>query len=219
MFLQFVIFVKINKLKLIKKAILVFILLIISTLSVIAQHKADERIMTSDGNIYVGEVVTETDEIVKIIIDKQTIVNIKKSNIISRELANDKKRNHTISGEISNYYLLGSGLNYDINLYRKNNTIIGGTLSAGLIGIKLGGFGGYRLIWEDMLKAELGLGLSLPWIGTNLGTFSGPYVEFGYRSQRDSRWFYWETCVGSILDVTNSSGSFPYGSIGFGVTF
>ncbi|MFK7950044.1 MAG: hypothetical protein AB8G11_20810 [Saprospiraceae bacterium] len=202
-----------------KKTTLVFILLIINTLSLIAQHKLEERIKTIDGNIYVGEVVMETEEIVKIIIDKQTIVNIDKSTIISRELANNRKRNHIISGEISNYYLLGSGLNYDINLYRRDNYIVGGTLSAGILGMKIGGFGGYRLVWEDILKAEVGLGVTLPWIGNAPNTFSGPYVEFGYRSQRDIRWFYWEVSIGSIFDVANNSGNFPYGSVGIGVSF
>lgn len=219
MFLELVIFVQINKLKSMKKAILIFILLIISTLSLIAQYKAKERITTSDGNIYVGEVVTETDEMLKIVIDKQTIVNIDKANITARELLNNKIRNHTISGELSNYYLIGSALNYDVNLYRKDNYLIGGTLSAGILGMKVGSYGCYRLVWQDMLKAEVGFGATLPFIASGAGEFLGPYLEFGYRSQRDTRWFYWEISIGSIYDFSNTIDNFPYGSVGFGVSF
>lgn len=202
-----------------KRFICVFILLIISTLSLIAQQQAEERITTSDGNIYVGEVVMETEDMLKIVIDKQTIVKIDKSKIVSRELANDRKRNHTISGDLSTYYLFGLGLNYDVNLYRKDNYVVGGTLSAGILGMKVGGFGGYRLVWQDMLKAETGFGATIPWIGSTADDFLGPYLEFSYRSQRDTRWFYWEISIGSIYDFRNTIDNFAYGSLGLGVSF
>lgn len=198
-----------------KKIIFIFILLTINVLSLIAQDKPEETIKTSDGNIYVGEVVTETEEYVKIVIGKRTIINIDKSKIISRTIKNIKKRNHTISGELSNFYLLAVGVNYDINLYRRDYYVVGGTVSLGLAGVKLGGYGAYRLSWHDLIKGEIGLGIATQW----LVGYAGPYAEIGYRSQRDNRWFYWELSLGSILDVSNRNGVLPYGSLGLGVSF
>lgn len=198
-----------------KRVLVVFILLIINTLSVFAQDKPEETIKTSDGNIYVGEVVMETEDYLKIVIGKRTIVNIQKSEIVSRTIETIKERNHTISAEVTNFYLLAIGLNYDINFYRKDYFVVGGTGSLGLAGMKIGGYGAYRLAWKDLVKAEVGLGIATEW----LVGYTGPYAEIAYRSQRDTRWFYCELSVGSILDVSNNNGVLPYGSFGIGVSF
>lgn len=129
------------------------------------------------------------------------------------------KRNHTISIEATNYYLwFPAGLNYDVNLYRKNNFLLGGTASIGLIGAKLGVFAGFRQSWEDMIKVETGLGLTAGW-GDG---FVGPYTEFGYRSQRDTRSFFWEVSAGYIINTFEPNidefGMF-YGGASIGFSF
>lgn len=175
----------------------------------------NEKIRTSSGETYVGQVVIETADFVKIIIDKRDIVNIEKSKIILRENLDLKKRNHMISAELSNYYLMSFALNYDVNLYRYNDYVFGGSLSVGVAGIRAGSYAAYRLMWQDLLKAEIGFGSTAQWEDI----FTGPYAEIAYRYQRDSHWFYWEVSAGSILDIHKKYHALPYINIGVGLSF
>ena len=201
-----------------KKALLSLILLVINVLTLAAQHKIQERIETNNGSIFVGEVVMETENLVKVVIGRQTVVNIEKTDIVSRTLENNKKKNHIISSEFSNYYIFALGLSYDYNAFRKENLLIGGTVSAGIVGFRAGGYAAYRLVWQDLLKAEVGYGTTVV-PRFNITFLTGPYLELGYRFQRDDRWFFWEVNVGSIYDFSPYPAYHAYGGVGIGISF
>ncbi|NJN77436.1 MAG: hypothetical protein HC803_03175 [Saprospiraceae bacterium] len=130
-----------------------------------------------------------------------------------------EKRNHIISVEASNYHIwYPVGLNYDVNLYRKNDFLLGGTVSVGLISAKFGAYAGFRQSWGDMFKAEVGMGLTAGWDDG----YVGPYGEVAYRSQRDDRWFFWEIGGGYIYNAFEPNVpdvGLPYGFVGIGVSF
>lgn len=201
-----------------KKILLSFLLLFGSVLTLWSQKKLPEKIETKDGSIYIGEVVTETEDMVKIIIDKKSVVNIDKSTITFRGLETVKERNHIIYSELTNQYMFGLGLSYDYNFYRTENWLFGGTAGVGLVGAKAGGYAARRLNWQDLLKVEAGLSSSSFFL-YSLTVVKGPYMEFGYRFQSDRRWFSWELSVGNIFDFDKTPLIVPYLITGIGVTF
>jgi hypothetical protein len=181
------------------KSILIFILLIISNLTLFGQAKNSDFTQT---------ISIEQEE------------NISINSTSEAEKSNpERKRNHTISVEASSYNLwYPVGLNYDVNLYRKNDFLLGGTVSVGLISAKAGAYAGFRQSWGDMFKAEVGMDLTAGW-GDG---FIGPYGEIAYRSQRDDRWFFWEVAGGYIYNTFEPNVTevgLPYASVAIGVSF
>ncbi|NJN78471.1 MAG: hypothetical protein HC803_09235 [Saprospiraceae bacterium] len=59
--------------------------------------KTEMTIETRDGNIYVGIIVSETDELVKMIIGGRDIIHIQQSNILTKTTFKSQGRMHTIS--------------------------------------------------------------------------------------------------------------------------
>lgn len=194
------------------------IVLIINCLSVNAQSKQKTFIETEDGNIYVGVVIEETDKFVKMLIGGRDIISIQQSNVkVKISYTNNRKRHHTIALGASNYYgYRFLGLDYDLNIYKKNNLLLGGTVSGSFESWKVGAYAGFRQRWKDILKVELGMG------SYDYGYFSGVYTELAYRSQRENRLLFWEVNTGFLVNIYNKRTKifgYPYGGVAVGLYF
>ena len=196
------------------------IILIINTLISFAQSETETKITTNDGNVYIGIIINETDDFVKMMIGGRDIIQIQQSNILTKTPFERRKRRHTISMNFSNYNWESHfvGLNYDFNFYQKTDLLIGGTVGITASGFQTGLYAGFRQSWQDILKVEVGMGAS----SGRFNNFSGSYVELAYRSQRNNRWFYWEANAGFLVNIfekRNTIFGLPYGGIAVGVHF
>lgn len=180
-----------------------------------AQSENEIKIQTNDGNVYIGIVIEENDKTVKMLIGGKDIIQLQQSNILTKTRFVRRQKRHLLSFEASNAII---GLNYDIDIYKKNNVSIGGTAGIGFYGFKTGIYAGFRQPWQDIFKVEVGLSQTEEWFNN----FSGNYLELAYRSQRENRWYFWEVNGGfliNIFDERNRVFGLPYGGIAVGVYF